>query len=589
MTPMDRRSFLRAGTAAGLAGLGGLTTFCGAGRGPRPASGDSSAAVDLPTRGDELWLNWNESPLGASPAAREAVAAALDEAGRYPDLLRDRLIEALAARHDVARNEIVLGCGSTEILQMIVQSFAAPDALLVMAHPTFEAVGRYQRPHDYRMERVPLTPEFAHDLSRMRRLAEAHPGPTLVYLCNPNNPTGTITPSAEIDAWIEEAKDGVLFAVDEAYYEYVKAPGYWSARKWTRERENVIVTRTFSKIYGLAGLRLGYAFAHPRTAVRLRAYMASDNANNLALAAALASLADESLIERGRRANDAARKIVERALDDLDLAFLPSHTNFLMHRIRGDLETYIARMKEKGNPGRTPLPPTYGVQPPLHGNGRADGAIPYHPAGVPAEGMGVGAGPLQPRSNDRTSASLFPGLLSRWSYRRFSEFRVSVLGSDAPVAVRLLATHPQPQRRGARSVDGEELNFLELAGVAARLALKHFGHALAEVGHAIPLAGLPELRIPKAPAGLAGADSGGDDRSWIAGKCEGRAEEIPVQIGELDLGLGLGAALVLHPALVDGLEVDPVAAVGAAGALVELDLISVDRRGEVREQEQAQT
>lgn len=346
---MNRRSFLVLGAMAGLAGLG---------RGPSFADSGLPAAAPAPAgqaTGDALWLNWNENPLGLAPAARQAALEELARGNRYPDALRDRLAEALAARHGVAAESIVLGAGSTQVLQMIVLAAAAPGARLVLAEPTFEAVLGYQRPLGYEVVKVPLDGRFAHDLGRMREAVPAG-RPALVYLCNPNNPTATLTPSAEIDAWITAASETVLFAVDEAYHEYVRAPGYRSAVKWV-ERPNVVVTRTFSKIYAMAGLRLGYAVAHPATARRLREFASSDNVNGPALAAALAALEDRDLVPRSRAANERARQITHACLDELELAYLPSHASFLMHRVTGDLATYRRRMEEHGIRVGRPFPP----------------------------------------------------------------------------------------------------------------------------------------------------------------------------------------------------------------------------------------
>ncbi len=355
---MNRRDLLRTGAVLGLAGVGRAAPFWAA----EPAQ--QAALEGGPEAGPEsdgtLWLNWNENPLGLAPAAREAAVAALGRANRYPDAARDRLIGALAARHGVGAAQVVLGCGSTEILQMIVQAFAAPDALLLLADPTFEAMGRYQRPHHYRIERVPLTAAHAHDVDRMREIARRHSGPVVAYVCNPNNPTATLTPAGILDAWIEEAPERVLFAIDEAYHEYVRAPGYRSAVGWVEKRPNVVVTRTFSKLYGMAGLRLGYAFAQAETARRLREFMSSDNANIVALAAAEAAIADTGLVERGRAVNETARKVACDCLDELELPYLPSHANFLMHRVPGDLETYVRRMREHGVRVGRPFPPMLG-------------------------------------------------------------------------------------------------------------------------------------------------------------------------------------------------------------------------------------
>ncbi|KPK82049.1 MAG: hypothetical protein AMS25_03990 [Gemmatimonas sp. SM23_52] len=343
---MERRTFLRTGLALGAASVGG-------GIGLLP-----ELARAVPRRSaDTLRLSSNENPLGLAPAARRAVIDGISEANRYPDEARDEMVEALARLNGVARENIVLGCGSTEVLQMAVQALATPDARLVLAEPTYEDVPWYCEPFTYRLERVPLDARFAHDVGRMQERAESAGSRALVYVCNPNNPTGTLTPSAEIDAWIESALEHVYFLVDEAYFEYCKDPGYWSCVKWIAQRPNVIVTRTFSKIFGMAGMRLGYALAHPETTALLRRYIGRVNANYLALVAGLASLRDPELIPRGCDANARGMRILYDCLDELEVEYLPSHTNFVMHRIRGDLRTYRQRMSEHGVRVGRPFPP----------------------------------------------------------------------------------------------------------------------------------------------------------------------------------------------------------------------------------------
>ncbi len=327
--------FLRAGLAIGAAGIAGS-------RGLFP-----DVAQAMPADSDGvLRLNSNENPLGVAPVGRRAIIDAIAEANRYPRERRAELVQALAKRHGVEPQSIVLGNGSTEILQMAVQAYATPDARLILADPTYEDVPWYAQPFAFQLERVPLDRRLAHDLGLMRERAESGRHRALVYLCNPNNPTGTLTPSAEIDAWIDSAREDTYFLVDEAYYEYCEDPGYWSCTKWIEGRPNVIVSRSFSKIYGMAGMRLGYAIAHKDTADRLREFIGRNNANQLALASAIASLADADLIERSREANSHGKRILHDCLDELGLAYLPSHTNFVMHRIPGDLEVYQKRMAE---------------------------------------------------------------------------------------------------------------------------------------------------------------------------------------------------------------------------------------------------
>ena len=342
---MERRAFLQTGMVAGIAG----------------ATGFGSAASPLgaaPVRANApLRLSSNENSLGLAPAARRAVIDGIPEANRYPGAKRRELVAALATKHGVAPESIVIGCGSTEVLQVMVQANAARRGTLVTAYPTFEDVFDYGSPETYRVEKVPLGANMAHDIDRMHELAARSWDPVLVYICNPNNPTGTLTACSEVDAWIEDAPDNVRFMIDEAYFEYVDDAGYWSAIKWVEQRPNVVVARTFSKIYGMAGMRLGYGIAHPSTAAHIRRFMCQINANELALRAALASLQDNGLVGRSLDANTRAKQILYGCLEDLDLEYLTTQTNFVMHRINGDLQTYRQRMQQYDVWVGRPFPP----------------------------------------------------------------------------------------------------------------------------------------------------------------------------------------------------------------------------------------
>lgn len=342
---MLRRDFVRAGFALGTVGLGDASLL-------------SSPARAATTRASApLRLNSNENPLGLAPAARRAVIEGIPEANRYPDEGENRLIESLGARLGVDPAQIVLGAGSTEVLQMLVQATAIVGGTVLLPDPTFEDVERYADPFSTSIVKVPLDGRHGLDVGRTRDMATRAARPVLVYVCNPNNPTGTVTPCAEIDGWIDEASDDVIFLVDEAYFEYVDDPGYWSSIHWVADRPNVVVARTFSKIYGMAGMRLGYGIAHPETAARMRQFISYNSANHLALVAGLASLEDHGLIERSRATNREGMRILKDTLDELDLHYLASHTNFLMHRIPGGLEAYIVRMREHGVKVGRPFPP----------------------------------------------------------------------------------------------------------------------------------------------------------------------------------------------------------------------------------------
>lgn len=337
---MDRRGFVTSGMAAGLAGLTGGGASLGALLDQRLdlATGRMNADGDIR-------FSANENPLGVCPAGREAIVEAIVDANRYGGR-HDEVVAALAQYLGVDTDNLTLGFGSTEILQICTQAFQGPNTPLIAAAPTFEDVMGYQDTMPFEVNLVPLTADWQHDVQQMRELSMKRP--SVVYFCNPNNPTGTITASADIDSWIADAPETTTFLMDEAYLEYVTDDRYWDALRWIEQKPNVVVIRTFSKIFGMAGLRLGYAVSHPTTAARLQEHTIQNSPGMLAAAAALASLQDEGLVDRALAVNEEAKAIVHTTLDELGLEYLPTNTNFIMHRVNGDLATYRDRMAERG-------------------------------------------------------------------------------------------------------------------------------------------------------------------------------------------------------------------------------------------------
>jgi histidinol-phosphate aminotransferase len=338
---MDRRGFVTTGMAAGLAGLTGGGSAVGSLFNRVPGWATGKTLQDGTVR-----LSSNENAIGLSPAARQAVIDALPLANRYPGTHRRQLMERLAQFAEVQPENLVLSAGSTEILQVTAQAFRGPNKPLILAEPTFEDIGDYQVTESYDIVAIPLTANHEHDVGRMREAASRRP--SVVYFCNPNNPTGTITSAAAIDEWIAEAPETTTFIMDEAYFEYADDPRYWSAVKWVQDKPNVVVVRTFSKIFAMAGMRLGYSISHPDTARILTEFVVQNNPNELAAAAGLASLNDSGLIERSIAVNAESKAIVHQTLDELGLEYLPTEANFLMHRINGDLTDYQGRMREAG-------------------------------------------------------------------------------------------------------------------------------------------------------------------------------------------------------------------------------------------------
>jgi histidinol-phosphate aminotransferase len=339
---MQRRAFVRGGLASALLAPGMLSL-------PAAASALSRRGGAAGTIADPIRLGSNENPLGIPDSARDAIIGALAEGHRYP-----RLNGAVAARiaelNGVQPHNVVLGNGSSEILQITVQavSVGGGRARVIIADPTFEQVERYAAAMGAEVVKVPLLPDHTHDIERMNAAALAARGPVLVFVCNPNNPTGTVTSCDAVAEWIGRAPAHVWFLVDEAYLEFVTDPAYRPFVREATSRPHVVVCRTLSKIYGLAGIRVGYAIADAATSQRLTQFVAANNINHLAAAAALASLDDTAYVRRSLDTNAHGLRMAGSTLDELGLEYLPSHANFVLHRINGELGSYIGRMREAG-------------------------------------------------------------------------------------------------------------------------------------------------------------------------------------------------------------------------------------------------
>jgi histidinol-phosphate aminotransferase len=268
----------------------------------------------------------NENPLGPSPKAMAVINEGVATLHRYPDGGAFRLREALADRWKVTADQIILGNGSDEILGLLARTFLSPGDEAVMADQTFVI---------YRMEVtaahgkaviVPLV-EWRHDLAAM---ADAVTERTrLLFLCNPNNPTGTMVSAEEVAQLLSRVPDHVVVVFDEAYFEYVRSAQFPDSMAYVKQGRNAIVLRTFSKIYGLAGLRIGYGVTTPDIANFLNRVRPPFNANSLAQRAALAALNDDEHVAKSRALNQAGMDQVVNGLRTLGFAPIPSETNFV--------------------------------------------------------------------------------------------------------------------------------------------------------------------------------------------------------------------------------------------------------------------
>ena len=270
----------------------------------------------------------NENPLGAGRLAREAARRAAAELHLYPDGDSAALRKRLARELDVGPENIALGCGSDELIRMLAEAYLDPGDAAVFADVTFSQYAFAARLMDACEVAVPLAPGDVHDLPAMAGAARKHRA-RLVFVCNPNNPTGTYVGREAVAAFLDALPEETLAVFDEAYFEYVTAGDFPDTVAEVRKGRNVVVLRTFSKIHGLAGLRVGYAVAPPAVVQALDRVRPPFNVNRVAQAAALAALDDREHVEASRRMNTSERARLAREFEAMGLTVRPSEANFL--------------------------------------------------------------------------------------------------------------------------------------------------------------------------------------------------------------------------------------------------------------------
>ena len=305
--------------------------------------------------GGPILLNSNENAYGPFPGVLE-LPNPFQAVNRYPDGAAKALITQLAKKHQVTPDHIVLGCGSTEILKIAASAFTGPGRKLVMASPTFEAIESYAKAVKAEVVKVPLTDSYAHNPAAM--LIEAKKNGGLVYICNPNNPTGSLTPRRTLENFVRALPKDVYVVMDEAYHDFVPiSADYISFADHPVNPERVIVARTFSKIYGMAGLRLGYAITAPETAKQIAVQKQEDSANIFALRCGMKSLEDEDERQSAilRNANDRAVFMREAAKRKLET--IPSWANFVMFNTLRPVKTVIEHFKQNNIRIGRPFPP----------------------------------------------------------------------------------------------------------------------------------------------------------------------------------------------------------------------------------------
>ena len=268
----------------------------------------------------------NENPLGPAPSVLEAVQQALPELTRYPDGNGFTLKQALSERFGFALPMITLGNGSNDILELIGRAFAMPGTEVVFSQHAFAVYPIVTQAVGATPVQVPAR-NWGHDLPAMA--AAITPATRLVFIANPNNPTGTWFERADFEAFMDSVPESVLVVLDEAYTEYVEAGAALNGFDYVERYPNLIVCRTLSKAYGLAALRVGYCISHPQVADVLNRVRPPFNVNSLALAAAVAALADEAYLTESRQLNLDGMRQLERGFSELGLQWIPSRGNFI--------------------------------------------------------------------------------------------------------------------------------------------------------------------------------------------------------------------------------------------------------------------
>ncbi len=343
MRTLDRRNWLKtAGLSSGFIFLGGLD-----------AVAKEVKTRPLPTAGP-IQLNANENPFSPSVNMQKVLTDNFDLACRYPFRVLSGLVEKIAEKEGVTKDHVVITGGSTEGLKATGLLYGMDGGEIIAADPTFQSLLTYAETFGAYVHRVRVNDRMEHDLEAMSRRVTSRT--RLIFICNPNNPTGTLLDKDSLRDFISSHdKQAVIFS-DEAYYDFITEPDYPSMVEFVKEGRNVIVSKTFSKVYGLAGLRVGYLIARPDIASRLKSAVMA-NTNVLAIAGAQGALEDDEFYKFSIAKNAEAKQYLYKTLGDMGLEYIPSHTNFVFFKTGRPIQELMEDMlKENVLVGR-PFPP----------------------------------------------------------------------------------------------------------------------------------------------------------------------------------------------------------------------------------------
>lgn len=335
----NRREWLK---NAALAGGAGLITNLGF---ISPLTAEQRRKFNPRPLSDTIRLSSNENPYGPSLKVREALHVGFDEACRYPFAYEKSLLDMLAEKEGVNKEHIVITGGSTEGLKVAGITFTMGGGELIASEPTFLAMMSYAEMWGATVNWVPVDKHLQHDLTGIE--SRINSNTKMVFICNPNNPTSTLLPAQVFEDFCRRVSDQTILFSDEAYYEYIDDPDYPTMVKLVKEGKDVIVSRTFSKVYGLAGLRIGYIIAKPELAQSIRENVVAST-NVLAIEAAKTALMDHEFYTFSLQKNREAKALLYQILDQLNLPYLQSHTNFVFFQSGRHINKFNAAMLAEG-------------------------------------------------------------------------------------------------------------------------------------------------------------------------------------------------------------------------------------------------
>lgn len=346
----NRRTFLNSTLA--VAASAALT-------GRASAQSAPAATFLAPTPDAPIRVNFNENALGMSPSAQAAAKDAVVKGNRYAKSEIAQLHEKLCSLYSVPKNYLLLTDGSSEGIRCLMGAYSRlPKVQLVIPELTYGDGEHFANLYGVPVNKVPMLANWKVDVTGLKKAVDGFDGYSIVYFVNPNNPTSTVTPASEIEPWIRSKPDNTLFIADEAYAEYVSDPAFKSLSGLIHEGlDNVVLLKTFSKLFAMAGMRVGFAVGAPAIIKNMKDHVAGEKLNYPGVTAALVSLDDAPFMDYSRASNLKSRQIFSKCLDDLGVKYLPSSTNFMFFELNEPIGQFQKKMAAKNILVGRPFPP----------------------------------------------------------------------------------------------------------------------------------------------------------------------------------------------------------------------------------------